>query len=155
KVADLVTGSRLMNKHLNAILRAVHTHPTAAERYDPAKNANLRKSILEARTALIPENYIARVIQLAKQGVTYLDIDEYDTDWNSKAYYTVSGQNSNNSVRVTNEFMRAVEAKGQWHLYWRTELAKAKAEGRAPKPKKTLQAADLWDQIAFAAWSCA
>ena len=155
KVADLVTGSRLMNKHLNAVLRAVHTHPTAAERFDPTRNANLRKAILDARTALIPENYIARVIQLAKQGFTHLDIDEYDTDWNSKAYYTVSGQNSNNSVRITNEFMKAVDTNGPWHLYWRTELEKAKQEGRTPKPKRTLPARDLWDQIAFAAWSCA
>jgi ribonucleoside-diphosphate reductase alpha chain len=155
KVADLVTGSRLMNKHLNAILRAVHTHPAAAERLDPAKNANLRKAVLEARVALIPENYIARVIQLAKQGFTHLDIDEYDTDWNSKAYYTVSGQNSNNSVRITNEFMKAVETDGPWHLYWRTEKAKASKEGREPKPRKTLKARELWDQIAFAAWGCA
>jgi ribonucleoside-diphosphate reductase alpha chain len=155
KVADLVTGSRLMNRHLNAVLRAVHTHPTAAERFDPTKNANLRKSVLESRTALIPENYIARVIQLAKQGFTHLEVEEYDTDWNSRAYYTVSGQNSNNSVRITNEFMKAVETNGPWHLYWRTELERAKAEGRAPKAKKTLQARELWDQIAFAAWSCA
>lgn len=155
KVADLVTGSRLMNKHLNAVLRAVTAHPNADERYDPAKNANLRKSVLEARSALIPENYIARVIQLAKQGFTHIDVEEYDTDWNSKAYYTVSGQNSNNSVRITNEFMKAVETGGPWHLYWRTELEKAKKENRAPKAKKTLQARDLWDQIAHAAWSCA
>eukprot|EP01137_Pigoraptor_chileana_P025444 Opistho-2@7343 len=91
KVADLVTGSRLMNKHLNAVLKAIHTHPNAAERYDPAKNVPLRKAILESRTALIPENYIARVMQLAKQGFTHLEVEEYDTDWNSKAYYTVSG----------------------------------------------------------------
>ncbi len=155
KVADLVTGSRLMNKHLNGILRAIHFHPNADEKFDPAKNQNLRKGILDARAALIPENYIARVIQLAKQGFTQLEVEEYDTDWNSKAYYTVSGQNSNNSVRITNEFMKAVETDGPWHLYWRTELEKSKKQQRAPKPHKTLQARELWDQIAFAAWSCA
>ena len=58
-------------------------------------------------------------------------------------------------MRITNEFMRAVETDGPWHLYWRTELEKAKKEGRAPKPKKTLTARDLWDQICDAAWSCA
>ncbi len=155
KVADLVTGSRLMNKHLNAVLRAIHTHPTAEEKFDPTRNPNLRKTLLDARNALLPENYIARVIQLARQGFTHLDIEEYDTDWTSKAYYTVSGQNSNNSVRITNEFMKAVETNGPWSLFWRTELAKAKAEGRAPKPKKTFPARDLWEQIALAAWSCA
>ncbi|MBY0459504.1 MAG: hypothetical protein K2V38_19450, partial [Gemmataceae bacterium] len=155
KVADLVTGSRLMNTHLNAILRAITGHPAADERYDPARNPNLRKAILDARGALIPENYIARVLQLARQGFKSLEIEEYDTDWNSKAYYTVSGQNSNNSVRITNAFMDAVEQNGPWHLYWRTELEKAKRENRAPKPKRTLAARDLWDQISYAAWSCA
>jgi len=155
KVADLVTGSRLMNKHLNAVLTAVHTHPTAAERFEPAKNPALKKAILDSRVALIPENYIARVMQLAKQGFTHLEVEEYDTDWNSKAYYTVSGQNSNNSVRITNEFMKAVETDGPWHLYWRTELEKAAKEGRAPRAKKTMKARELWDQIAYAAWSCA
>ncbi len=155
KVADLVTGSRLMNKHLNAIMQALHGHAVAEERYDPAKNTGLRKAVLDARAALIPENYIARVLQLAQQGLKSIEIDEYDTDWTSKAYYTVSGQNSNNSVRIPNEFMKAVETNGPWHLYWRTELEKAKAEGRAPKPKKTMPARDLWDQISYAAWSCA
>jgi ribonucleoside-diphosphate reductase alpha chain len=155
KVADLVAGSKLMNMHLNAIMRAVHVHPVAEEKYDPTKNAALRKSVLGARAALLPENYIARVLQLARQGFKSIEIDEYDTDWNSKAYYTVSGQNSNNSVRISNDFMRAVEANGPWHLYWRTELEKAKKEGRTPKAKKTLAARDLWEQIAFAAWSCA
>jgi len=155
KVADLVTGSRLMNKHLNAVLRAVQTHPVAEEKYDPTRNTPLRKAILESRTALIPENYVARVIQLAKQGFTHIEIEEYDTDWQSKAYYTVSGQNSNNTVRITAGFMQAVETNGPWHLYWRTELDKAKKESRAPKAKRTLQARDLWDQIAYAAWSCA
>jgi ribonucleoside-diphosphate reductase alpha chain len=155
KVADLVTGSKLLSKHLNEIMRAVHGHAVAEERYDPAKNAKLRKAVLDARAALLPENYIARVLQLARQGWKSIEIDEYDTDWNSKAYFTVSGQNSNNSVRIPNEFMRAVETNGPWHLYWRTELEKAKKENRAPKPKKTLAARDLWDQISYAAWSCA
>ncbi|HEY2785105.1 MAG TPA: vitamin B12-dependent ribonucleotide reductase [Fimbriiglobus sp.] len=155
KVAAIVSGSRLLNRHLNAILRAIVAHPTPAEKYDPAKNDALRKAVVDARTALLPENYIARVLQLARQGYTSIEVEEYDTDWNSKAYYTVSGQNSNNSVRVTNTFMKAVETDAPWHLYWRTELEKAKKEGRQPKPKKTLPARGLWDQIAFAAWSCA
>ncbi len=155
KVAAIVSGSRLLNKHLNTILRAIVAHPTPAEKYDPAKNDALRKAVVDARTALLPENYIARVLQLARQGYTSIEVEEYDTDWNSKAYFTVSGQNSNNSVRVTNAFMKAVETDAPWHLYWRTELEKSKKENRAPKPKKTLPARGLWDQVAFAAWSCA
>ena len=155
KVAALVSGSRLMNKHLNAVLTAIHAHENKADAFDPAKNTALRKTVLEARGALIPENYVARVLQLARQGVTGIQVEEYDTDWTSKAYYTVSGQNSNNSVRITNDFMKAVETDANWHLYWRTEKEKAEKEGRPAKPKKTLKARDLWDQIANAAWGCA
>ena len=155
KVAALVGGSRLLNKHMNAVLRAVVGHADAGGQYDPAKNAALKGAVLAARTALVPENYIARAMQLAKQGFTSLDIEEYDTDWTSKAYYTVSGQNSNNTVSITNRFMDAVEADGPWQLYWRTELEKSKAQGRAAKPSKTLKARELWDQIAYAAWACA
>src|SRR5205085_3881313 len=108
-----------------------------------------------ARAALVPVNYIERVVALARQGFTALKIEEYDTDWNSKAYFTVSGQNSNNSVRVSNEFMEAGEKDGPWHLYWRTEKEKARAAGRDPKPRKTLPASDLWEQISYAAWACA
>ncbi len=155
KVAALVSGSRLLNKHLNLILKAIHAHDDKAHQYDPKANSPLRKAVLDARTALVPENYIARVMQLAKQGFTSIDIEEYDTDWTSKAYLSVSGQNSNNSICITNDFMKAIEQDGPWHLYWRTELAKAKKQNRAPKPNKSLKARDLWDQISWAAWSCA
>jgi ribonucleoside-diphosphate reductase alpha chain len=155
KVAALVQGSKLLNKHLNAVMKACHSWPKEAERFDAKLNKDLRKAIQEARAALVPENYVARVIHLAMQDFTHLEMEEYDTDWNSKAYATVSGQNSNNSVRIDNAFMQAVREDGPWRLYWRTEKEKAKQENRAPKPRKTLKARDLWDQIAFAAWSCA
>ena len=78
-----------------------------------------------------------------------------DTDFNGEAYQTVSGQNSNNSVRVPHAFFEAVEKDNEWHLYWRTELRKAHAEKRPPKPCKTLKARALWDEIGYAAWACA
>jgi ribonucleoside-diphosphate reductase alpha chain len=155
KVAALVMGSRLLNRHLNAILKACAGWPKAEERLDRARNPGLRQAIAEARAAQVPASYVERVLQLAAQGVTSLKVEEYDTDWNSKAYYTVSGQNSNNSVRVDNAFMEAVLQDGTWGLYWRTEKEKARAEGRAPKPRCTLRARELWDQISHAAWACA
>jgi ribonucleoside-diphosphate reductase alpha chain len=155
KVAALVSGSKLLNRHLNAVLSACHGWPKPDERLDRVRNTDLRKAIAEARKALVPTNYIERVLQLARQGFTSLMIEEYDTDWNSKAYYTVSGQNSNNSVRVTNSFMEAVQKDGEWHLYWRTEKEKARAENREPKPRRSLRARELWEQITYAAWSCA
>jgi ribonucleoside-diphosphate reductase alpha chain len=155
KVADLVTGSKHLNRRLNAILKACHGWPTDQDRFDRKRNANLRRAMADALADLVPANYVERMIHLAQQGVTSVHIDEYDTDWNSKAYATVSGQNSNNSVRITDEFMEAVEKDGPWHLYWRTEREKALKENRPPKPRRTLRGRDLWDQIANAAWSCA
>ncbi|MGL4552827.1 MAG: LAGLIDADG family homing endonuclease [Gemmataceae bacterium] len=155
KVASLVVGSRTLGKYLNGILKAAATWSVPAEKLDRKKNQDLKKAITEARAALVPANYVEKVLLLAGQGFTALKIEEYDTDWNSKAYYTVSGQNSNNSVRIDNAFMDAVAKDGPWPLYWRTEKEKARAAGRPAKPRKTLKARDLWDQIAFAAWSCA
>ncbi|MDB4978856.1 MAG: ribonucleoside-diphosphate reductase [Candidatus Peribacteria bacterium] len=79
----------------------------------------------------------------------------YSSDFNGDAYLTVSGQNSNNSVRIAHEFFQSVEQDGEWNLYWRTELRKAEKEGRKPVPSKTLKARALWDQISYAAWACA
>ena len=91
----------------------------------------------------MPQNYILRVIQFAKQGYTDIDFPIYDTDWDSEAYLTVSGQNSNNSVRVTDEFLRAVENDGDWNLTGRI----------TGKVTKTLKARELWEQIGNAAWA--
>lgn len=155
KVADLVTGSKLLNMHLNHVIKACwEVHPEN-EPFDKKKNKHLAKAVSDARKSLIPENYIERVIQLAKQGVREIHVPTYDTDWNSEAYLTVSGQNSNNSVRATNEFMKAVENDGMWNLYWRVELEKSAKQQREPVPCKTLKAKELWDQIAFSAWACA
>ena len=68
-----------------------------------------------------------------------------DYDFNGEAYYTVSGQNSNNSVRIPNSFFHALENDGDWTLTNRVN----------GKPAKSIKARDLWDQIAFAAWRCA
>src|SRR5690606_12911957 len=84
--------------------------------YEPTANPALRAAIKAAKAAMIPLNYIQRVMQFARQGFTEIDFKTYDTDWDSDAYLTVSGQNSNNSVRVSDEFLRTVEADGEWNL---------------------------------------
>lgn len=155
KVAALVAGSKQLNRHLNAVLRACLADANPVTRFDRTKNHALRQAVRDAYAALVPANYVERAIQLAKQGYTGLQIAEYNADWDSAAYYTVSGQNSNNSIRADNAFMKAVKDDGDWPLYWRTEKAKAAREGRTPKPVKTLKARGLWDEVAFAAWSCA
>jgi len=69
----------------------------------------------------------------------------YEADFNGEAYQTVSGQNSNNSVRVSDEFMRAVETDGEWQTRYIT----------TQEPHKTFRARELMDKIAQAAWHCA
>ena len=155
KVASLVAGSNLCNYHLNAVMKACYDEHPENDRFNKKLNPKLKHAVLEARKAQIPNNYIDRVIQLAKLGFKSIEFPIYDTDWNSEAYLTVSGQNSNNSIRVTNEYMNAVINDTDWNLYWRVEKEKAKQENRKPKPCKKIKANELWDQISYSAWSCA
>ncbi|NGP76169.1 vitamin B12-dependent ribonucleotide reductase [Balneolaceae bacterium YR4-1] len=162
KVASIVTGSKILEQHLRKIIKLCNkpveiegrTFNGAVSR-DPLKNKELGQAIKEAKQDQVPLNYIERVVQLAAQGFTDLKFDTYDTDWDSEAYNTVSGQNSNNSVRVPNSFMKAVKEDKEWNLYYRTELRDAKEEGREPEAHKTMKARELWDDISYAAWSCA
>ncbi len=155
KVAALVAGSRLCNIHLNRIMKACFAEHPENDRFNRAANQKLKNAVKEAKQLRIPENLIERVIQLAKQGFKSIEFPEYDIDWNSEAYASVSGQNSNNSVRVTNDFMDAVIKDADWGLIWRTEKSLAKKEGRIPIPNETIKATRLWEDIANAAWSCA
>jgi len=155
KVAALVAGSKILNYHLNKIIKACFNSHPENDGFDRKTNKQLAQAIHEARKVSTPENYIERVIQLAKLGFKEIEFPEYNTDWNSEAYVTVSGQNSNNSVRATNEFMESVLDDKDWNLYWRTELKKANTEKRSPKACKTMKARDLWEQIAYSAWSSA
>ncbi|MCW0182853.1 MAG: vitamin B12-dependent ribonucleotide reductase [Zavarzinia sp.] len=146
KVAALVAGSKLAEIHMNAILAACHTDVVGGEaRFDVKQNEGLKTAIKAARKSLIPDNYIQRAIQFAKQGYRDLEFRVYDTDWDSDAYLTVSGQNSNNSVRVTDEFLNAVLADRDWNLTYRT----------TGKVAKTVKAAELWEKVGLAAWQCA
>jgi ribonucleoside-diphosphate reductase alpha chain len=146
KVAALVTGSKINQKHLKAVLKAcVNCEGSGDDCFDPEKNPALRREIKLARRALVPDNFIKRVIQFARQGYKDIQFDIYDTDWDSEAYLTVSGQNSNNSVSLKDDFLRSVETDGDWNLVGRT----------TKKVTKTLRARDLWEKIGYAAWASA
>jgi ribonucleoside-diphosphate reductase alpha chain len=146
KVASLVAGSKAHELRLNEIFTAIRQWDGSAEdSVDPAKNPGLKAAIKSAKKAMIPDTYTNRILQYAKQGYTSIEFPTYDVDWDSEAYITVSGQNSNNSVRVTDAFLKAVKDDADWALIRRTD----------GKVAKTIKARDLWDQVGHAAWACA
>lgn len=146
KVASLVAGSKIHEMKLNEIFAAIRAWDgSEADAFDPKKNPGLKAAIRGAKSAMVPETYVKRVLQYAEQGFASIEFRTYDTDWDSEAYLTVSGQNSNNSVRVTDAFLRAVREDADWALVRRTD----------GKVAKTVKARELWDQIGHAAWACA
>ncbi|MFD3189580.1 vitamin B12-dependent ribonucleotide reductase [Sedimentitalea sp. HM32M-2] len=146
KVASIVAGSKMHEAKLNGLFAAIKAWDGAeADAYDPKVNAALGTAIRDAKRNMIPETYIKRVLDYAKQGHTGIEFPTYDTDWDSEAYNSVSGQNSNNSIRVTNAFLTAVEKDADWELINRVD----------GKVAKVVKARDLWEQVGHAAWACA
>jgi ribonucleoside-diphosphate reductase alpha chain len=148
KVAAMVTGSKICAQRLNEVLKACHL-PGGDNgmriETDPNKNPLLREAIRSARQSSVPEAYVQRMFAYAREGFTHFVFHEYDVNWDGKAYQTVSGQNSNNSVRVPNGFFSILEKDGEWPLKRRTD----------GKVTKSVKARELWDKIAWAAWICA
>ena len=146
KVASIVAGSKMHEEKLNGLFEAIKSWDGAVEdAYDAKKNDALKKAVKAAKKVAIPETYVKRVLDYARQGHTSIEFPTYDTDWDSEAYNSVSGQNSNNSIRVTNAFLTAVEKDADWELINRTN----------GEVTKTVKARDLWEQVGHAAWACA
>ena len=151
KVAAMVAGSKLIRRHLRGIFDAVSEAPSdgASDGIELAENRPLsrsvRRALSRARRDGVPEGYVQRALQLAKQGAGEIDFAEFDTDWQGEAYITVSGQNANNSVRVTQDFLTAVAEDRPWDLIRRT----------TGETHRTVPARDLWDRVARAAWHSA
>ncbi|WP_411817661.1 vitamin B12-dependent ribonucleotide reductase [Hyphococcus sp. DH-69] len=145
KVAALVSGSKTLAKHLPKVLDAVWASSDDETRFDPKKNETLKSAIKDAKKAYVPDASIRRVIDFARQGFKEIELEVFDLDWDSESYRTVSGQNANNSIRVTDHFLNAVNNDLNWHLTRRTDGA----------TMKTIRARDLWGEICTAAWTCA
>ncbi len=141
KVAAMVAGSKSISRSLNRIIRVAHDERTT----EFTSNKRLKQAVAGALAQNVPMNYVLRALSLARQGQTKVDFPVMDTHYEGAAYITVSGQNSNNTVRVSNRFMEAAEADKSWNLTRRTD----------GKVSKTVGARSLWEQIAYAAWSCA
>ncbi len=142
KVAAIHSGSYICREHLKKIFDSARENGI-----DPEVNKGLKKLIKEANKVFVPLNYIKRVLMLAEQKESFenFTFPAYDTDFRSEAYLTVAGQNSNNSLRINNEFMRAVENNEEFCLINRTDK----------KVAKKVQARKLWNDITYSAWACA
>lgn len=140
KVAAMVTGSRINATFMQAVMDEAIQNGT-----DRNTNKKLNNLIINAANRGIPLNYVNRVLELVNQGFTSLNFETYDTHYESEAYNTVSGQNANNSVRVSNDFMRAVENDEMWDLKWRTDGSSC----------RQVRAKQLWDMLNLSAWKSA
>ena len=155
KVSALVIGSNLLQAHANEIMSAIWNYDGEGDKLDVNVNSNLKKAAAKAIKNHVPNSHVKRFLDLASLGWKSIHFDSMDTDWQGEGYGTVSGQNSNNSVRIPNSFMDALENDGMWNLYYRTELKEASGEGRDPVPCRSMPAKDLWNKVAYTAWACA
>ncbi len=146
KVASIVAGSKIHEAKLNGIFEAIKKWDgELQDAVNSTKNSALKDAVREAKKSLIPETYIKRVLDYARQGYTAIEFPTYDTDWDSEAYASVSGQNSNNSIRVTDAFLDAVKNDEDWDL-------KNRVNGETAR---TIRARKLWEDVGHAAWACA
>jgi len=93
----------------------------------------------------VPPAVLEKMASLKRQGTSLGPWEVLDTHFEGEAYITVSGQNSNNSVRVPNGFMKAVAEDGDWHLTSRTDGS----------VRKIVKARRLWELVGICAWDCA
>lgn len=140
KVLCLVAGSKCMARHMQNIIDAYRTQNSTQN------NQELEKRIHLARLDGMLPAYITRLVGLLEQNRHVDGIEVYDSHWEGEAYRTISGQNANNTVRVTNEFMSRIHTDKDFALRARTN---------PDSITKTVKAKDLWEAIAVNAWASA
>ncbi len=143
KVAMLAAGSLIIKKHWDELCKAVEG--STSKDADPKTNEALKKALAKAKREGVPSAFLAQCMGRLAEGDFARDLAGYDTSWDGEGYMTVGGMNSNNSVRVPDAFMRALDVDGDWELIRRTD----------GKPSKKLRARDLWHKVNYAAWACA
>jgi ribonucleoside-diphosphate reductase alpha chain len=131
KVANLVAGSKISAIFMQAILDEATKNGAS-----PITNKNLKMLIQKALNRGVPLTVIKRTLDMVEMGFTNLNFEPFNTQYEGEAYLTVSGQNSNNSIRVTNSFMEAVEKDELWELKFRVTNNIA----------KVVKARDLFDK---------
>ncbi|MDR2742589.1 MAG: adenosylcobalamin-dependent ribonucleoside-diphosphate reductase [Treponema sp.] len=146
KVASMVTGSAVVKKRLEAIKKALTAfRGPDTDRFNAEKNHDLAEALKNALEDRIPPAYIYQMLRRLEQGDTEVNPAVFTAAWDDEAYNTVSGQSSNNSLRVTDDFMRAVLDDADWNLTGRI----------TGKAEKTVKARRIWDMAARSAWQCA
>jgi len=138
KVAALVAGSKILKRRMAKLIEM------AKNKEEPLQDKAVCKALKLAAKDQIPVNYLVRALDLARQGYN-LPLKEFDTHYESEAYLTVAGQNSNNSVRIPNSFFEALRLGKDWKLT-------ARSTGEV---MKTIPAQKLWDDIGYCAWASA
>lgn len=161
KVAAMAAGSELLRREVRMVYDAAREYTAAPNDDQHPRTIDARKRLdRRQRQALgmgVPKSLIDATRIAGRAGAPCPLVPDLSPVWEGAAYKTVQGQNANNSVRCTNEFMRAAtskEAGAAWNLYGRIEKRKAAKEGRAPNPAQTINANDTLDAMAFAAWEC-
>jgi ribonucleoside-diphosphate reductase alpha chain len=146
KVASMVTGSQIVKKHLEEIKKALSLfRGPEKDAFNIEKNHELASALRSALADKIPPSYLYQLLRRIEQGDGELSPQVFSTAWDDEAYNTVSGQSSNNSLRVSDGFMRAVLDDADWPLTSRM----------TGKPVKTIKARKLWSGIARSSWVCA
>lgn len=145
-IVSLVTGSNVLRKHLKRIDNLVRKH-------DLKKPNTLNNLIKEALAAGIPSSAIKKTILVAQNKLeNYVEYPAYTQDFDSLAISLAPFQQANNSLRMPDEFLKAVDEDKQWALYRRTELVQALKENRDPNPIRLIPAKKLFRKINEAAW---
>lgn len=145
KVLSLAVGSEAIDRHVKNIVHSCQQYSgDESDKYDSNTNLALKIAIADAEQHGVPSSYCQHVIHALESGIP-VNWEVFNLDWNGAGYRTVSGQNSNNSIRITDKFMHAVENDAEWHLIARTDGSIV----------KTLKARKLWDLICYSAWACA
>ncbi|MBI2662686.1 adenosylcobalamin-dependent ribonucleoside-diphosphate reductase [Candidatus Woesearchaeota archaeon] len=138
KVASLVAGSKILKRRMEKLMEL------AKNKSDPLNDSQIRKLLKLAAKDQIPLSYLVRALDLAKQGFA-IPLKEFDTHYESEAYQTVAGQNSNNSIRIPNKFFSCLKNKQPWALISRNNS----------EIFRTIPSEKLWDEIGYCAWASA
>ncbi|GHV51395.1 ribonucleotide-diphosphate reductase subunit alpha [Spirochaetia bacterium] len=146
KVASMVTGSSIVKKHLDGLKKALASfRGPEADKFNAEHNHELAVVLRNALSDKIPPTYLYQLLRQLEQGDVEVNPQVFSTAWDDDAYNTVSGQSSNNSLRVSDDFLKAVLDNEDWDLTSR----------RTGKAEKTIKARRLWEQVARSAWQCA